>query len=237
MSLRLDSIPPAPRAIPDWYIRLELKPRQRKFVMFFIAFLTTLGLFSFFTARQLSFELLKKKSQLLSGKVIQISGKSFQFEIFVETNENDFHYVLQEKNVPFPPSLKVGDVVSVYFVSSNPSRSVSQYSAIDYRLYILFSFPLSAFFFFIAISTGRMYFQRRDAYQQGEPIKAKITQWEEKSGKYQIRLQALEIEEMLENDCWLPRYVNRVAPETEIKALYYNRCLAYYWTAEEGLST
>ncbi|MEK7486699.1 MAG: hypothetical protein AABZ60_20440 [Planctomycetota bacterium] len=236
MKFRLEEIPLAPREIPEWYQRLELKPRRAYSFLFFFCFLACLGFFGYFTARQLSFEQLKQKSTLIKGKVIQVDLPQIRYEIFLETNEEDIHYILQEILTRPPSSIQTGQSIEVYFVSEDPMKSVTKFSVIEYQSYILITFGLCVFFFFLIWRFGREYFRRTEAYQLGEPLKVTLVSWEEKSGKNRIRLKLPEHFGTHEVSCWLPRYLTRIAIGSEVVGLQYNGCIAYYWTPEQELT-
>lgn len=236
MKLRLEEIPLAPREIPEWYQRLELKPRQTYGFLFFLCFLVCLGFFTYFTARQLSFEHLKQKSTLVKGKVIQVDLPQIRYEIFVETPEEDLHYVFQEIPIHPPSSLQNGQRIEVYFVSEDPMKSVTEFSTVEYQPHLGITFGFCLIFCFLFWRFGREYFRRKEAYQLGEPLIVTLVSWEENSGKNKIRLKPPEHFGTEEVTCWLPRYVTRLASGTEVIGLHYNGSLAYYWTPEQTLT-
>ena len=235
MKIRPDQVPPAPRILPDWFKRLELKPRKRRFLLFSICFIITLGVFSYLTAKQISFEWLRSTSALVSAKVMKVSKDSFQYEIYLE--EEELNYILTEKISGMEEKIKPGEKIEVYFLKSNPSKSLSEFSTIHYELFIAFSFLTCSVFILLAFYHGREYFRRKDSYELGEPVSAKIVSWDENSGSHAVKIRAEEQLGVLHTVVKLPRYVSRVPVDSEVLALHYNGYLAYYWNAEEGLST
>lgn len=233
---RLETIPLPPRAIPEWYQRLEIQPRRAYGILFFVCFLFTFGSFGYFTAQQFSFEHLKKRSTVVQGKIIQVNLPKIQYEIFLETETDDLHYLLQETLFRTPQILYPGQRIRVYFIADQPLKSVTEFSVIEYQTFIGISFGFSLFFFFGTWKFWREYFRRKEAYQLGEPLSLSLVAWDEKSGKYRIRLKAPEHFGLQETVCWLPRYVTPVALGSEVLGLHYNGVLAYYWTPEQELT-
>jgi hypothetical protein len=232
--MQFQEIPPAPRVIPEWYQRLELNPRLKRIWAFVLFFSLSISLLSFLTTRQLLFENLKRKSTTISGKVLALQSETFTFEIFIEEEEEDFHFVLTEP-LPSGKILVSGETIQVFYVAQNPRASLSQFQEKRYALWIGICFLSTVLFGGGSLKNIREFFRRKEVYREGEPLRGLVKRWEKKSHFQEIQLEALRADlfKPLSTVCKLPLYVSPLPPETEIWVLAYQESLAYYWNPEK----